>query len=132
MSDYCTCLGVFIPSTSAGNPSTRVKVPSTTETSKWERSQLLVPSTSAGKLVLMLGVKWERLGVNIQMVPSTSAGNQLGIGWESKFWWFPSLVLGSSELAFQCMYFAKYISCTILYVLHKLLCKSYKIFVYFI
>ena len=43
---------------------------------------LVVPITSAGKLVLVLGVKWERPGVNIQVVPSTAAGNHLGNGWE--------------------------------------------------
>ena len=47
--------------------------------------------------MLVLGTKWERLGVNIQVVPSTAAGNHLGIGWESKFWWFPALVLGSGN-----------------------------------
>ena len=88
---------MFIPITSDGNPITRVKVPITTETSKWERSQLLVPITSDGNLALMMGTKWERLGVKILVVPITGDGNQMGTGWESKFWWFPSLVLGTNR-----------------------------------
>ena len=77
-------LGVLIPSKVAGNPSNRVKSPSNSETSKWERSQQLVPSKGAGKLVLVLGAKWERLGVKILVVPSKAAGNQLGTTWEQK------------------------------------------------
>ena len=67
-------LGVLIPSKVAGNPSNRIKSPSNSETSKWERSQQLVPSKGAGKLVLVLGAKWERLGVKILVVPSKAAG----------------------------------------------------------
>ena len=99
-------VGVLIPSKVAGNPSNRVKSPSNSETSKWERSQQLVPSKGAGKLVLVLGAKWERLGVKILVVPSTSAGNQMGNGWghmgtkwepkrESKIRWFPAPLLGT-------------------------------------
>ena len=66
----------------------------------------MVPITSDGKLMLVLGTKWERLGVKILVVPITGAGNQLGTGWdqmgtkwepkrESKIRWFPSLVLGT-------------------------------------
>ena len=73
-------VGVLIPSKVAGNPSNRVKSPSNSETSKWERSQQLVPSKVAGKLVLVLGAKWERLGVKILVVPSKVAGNQPGDG----------------------------------------------------
>ena len=89
---------MLIPSTRAGNPSTRVKVPSNSETSKWERSQQLVPSKGAGKLVLVLGAKWERLGVKILVVPSKAAGNQLGTVWEQKQKrWFPARLLGTNR-----------------------------------
>ena len=71
---------MLIPSKVAGNPSNRVKSPSNSETSKWERSQQLVPSKGAGKFVLVLGAKWERLGVKILVVPSKAAGNQTGGG----------------------------------------------------
>ena len=42
----------------------------------------MVPISSAGKLALVLGTKWERLGVKILVVPITGAGNQIGIKWE--------------------------------------------------
>ena len=42
----------------------------------------MVPISSAGKLALVLGTKWERLGVKILVVPITGAGNQLGTGWD--------------------------------------------------
>ena len=47
----------------------------------WGVNILVVPSKGAGKLMLVLGTKWERLGVKILVVSSTSAGNQMGNGW---------------------------------------------------
>ena len=71
---------MLITSKVAGNPSNRVKSPSNSETSKWERSQQLVPSKGAGKLVLVLGAKWERLGVKILMVPRRLLGTNRAMG----------------------------------------------------
>ena len=88
-------VGVLIPSKVAGNPSNRVKSPSNSETSKWERSQQLVPSKVAGKLVLVLGAKWERLGVKILVVPSKAAGNQLGTTWKQENPVVPSKAAGN-------------------------------------